>query len=182
MQTAALLATTITLAAAMLQTFYLQRQVRSGAWPYVSFGVDQSFQHRTDEQGVLAEEGRIEILVKNDGVGPALIRSAQVKWNGEAMSSWNDLLQRAIGHRPAHLHTAAFTHRVLPASVNRDTAISAMRVSDAADARALSAALAGLSIDVCYCSVYDECWIASRGRAEARPVRDCSALEDGFAD
>ena len=181
-QVAAFTATTLTLAIGILQTYYLQKQVRASAWPAVALGINQSYQQGRDEQGQPADSGEFEILVKNDGVGPALLRTASVKLDGQAVATWDALFQRVLGHRPQHLHTAAFTRLVLPASVNRDTAISAMKVSDAADAHALGEALGRIEIDVCYCSIYEECWIASRGRTGARPVRSCETGEAAFED
>jgi hypothetical protein len=122
------------------------------------------------------------VRVSNSGVGPALIESVRVLHDGTALEtlaayvdrlppnyehSWSSLIGRAI----------APGAEVEPLRVDwpRETVSS-----EQLNAAALE--WGDLDVEICYCSVFERCWIArsigmGRGMARAEPVNRCERSE-----
>jgi hypothetical protein len=78
--------------------------------------------------------------------------------------------------------TTSFSGDVIPPSLNRETAIAAIRVNQADAAKAFKAAVPRFQMDVCYCSVYDECWVAHWQMPKVDAVARCNASVVSFED
>ncbi len=165
---------------ALYEASIARRAERASVWPHI-------------EVSTSVRGSRVEIRVQNTGVGPARINAANLTYNGNVMTDWTALLQALdIELASVSRSYSLIGGRVLGADAGAET----MLVVDIADASAdpvasqrLAAAILDSSVDVtlCYCSVYDECWIARlqellerrRGgrlpEAEQR-VPECSAL------
>ena len=65
---------------ALYEASIARRAERASVWPHVEVA--------TSVRGT-----RVEIFVRNTGVGPARIRAANVSHNGIVMNNWADLLQ-----------------------------------------------------------------------------------------
>ena len=125
------------------------------------------------------------IRFRNSGVGPALIESVEFYENGQKLESlasyrerlpegyelsWTSMVGRAVA--PGDEISALAT------TWPRDRITTAQHAAAAED-------WSDLAMDVCYCSVFDRCWIAHT-LADIRPtepVRKCARSEtDIFAD
>ena len=62
---------------------------------------------------------------------------------------------------------------VIPPNTNRETTIAPIKVHEREAARLFKAAEKRFHMDVCYCSVYDDCWIAHWQQAKVDPVARC---------
>jgi len=124
-------------------TAYIQhQQVRAQVWPYLEAGND---------------DGNRAIFVYNKGVGPAIVKSAQVFIDGKPQTSWADVLT-ALGLPP---------HQYVQSTLNPDV------ISPGEQVRVIgfhddehwkpfrSAALDRMTMNICYCSTLDECWMYS---------------------
>lgn len=164
------------LAVSAVQTHLLQAQVRASAWPYLtiaeSINLDE-IHHETS--GKVEYKGNYSIRIGNDGVGPARIRAMEVRVDGQARRNWTEALQSLLGRQPGQLNRNSVNNEVLPASLNRETAIDAISTTDGEAAHALSLARERIGIEICYCSIYDECWIARWGKHEKTEVSRCKA-------
>ncbi|HLY04649.1 MAG TPA: hypothetical protein VKR31_02775 [Rhizomicrobium sp.] len=128
--------------------------VEANSWPYLDYGTGN----------VGGNDGTaIELRITNDGVGPAKIESAELKWNGVAMHNALDFLRACCGYRydkSNGLWIDLITGRVLRPG-ETITFITLPRSATDADAwnRLNQVRLnRSLAVDVCYCSVFDECW------------------------
>ncbi|MEM8547547.1 MAG: hypothetical protein AAGF46_05200 [Pseudomonadota bacterium] len=133
-------------------------------WPYLTVG------ERYDSEGFYYE-------AVNKGIGPARLRSVIVKYQGEPIQGIDQLILDILGPEDA------FSYDRYRSSVSATAVISAGEVLNLFSVdwdpvtRRLSQALApSLEIEICYCSVYDDCWIAKRGANEALPVEQCPTL------
>jgi hypothetical protein len=161
---AALVVSFAALSIGAIQTRLMQSQARAGVWPYVSIG------YSIDDQG--AKHG-FTWEVDNDGVGPARIESVIVSLDGKPVRSWNEVLHALFGDTPVSFSINEINGKVLPPNTNRETTIEALRVADLDQAKVLHAARDRVAMTICYCSVYDECWIANRMEHKVRPVDRC---------
>jgi hypothetical protein len=128
------------------------RLVSANSWPFLSYGAGT-----TTINGVPA----INMHVGNAGVGPAKIESAELIWKGVAYRTDLDFLEACCDLDPA---SATFDSDLLPNEVLRagqsieflGLAQSAYPAAFAALQRAMRSR--DLQLQVCYCSIFDECW------------------------
>jgi hypothetical protein len=62
---------------------------------------------------------------------------------------------------------------VLPPNINRETTVQAIHLPTLSDAKAFSHERARITMNICYCSVYDECWIARVNDSHVERVSHC---------
>ena len=130
------------------------RLVESNSWPYLGYSTGNS----TGPDG-----NTIELRIANDGVGPAKIEGAELRWNGRPQRSAAEFLQACCGYQkePANnMWSDIIAGRVLRAGESI-TFITLPRIpeDESAWTRLNAARLSPhLAINVCYCSVFDECW------------------------
>jgi hypothetical protein len=179
---AAVLVSAFTAGILIYQTRVIGDQFAATIWPYLSVGSTY------DSNGETIE-------VANDGVGPALVRSAQLRVDGGAVRAWNDyvrVLFRDPGLRSNLLRTRA---AVLAGKTNRSILSmssigpsSTLRPGESETLlklwlidRVPTPALTkhSITIDLCYCSLNGSCWTlhANPGLIDSqpRPVSQCAS-------
>lgn len=156
-------------------TAYIQRytaniqleQVRAQVWPYLISGnndLDQS------------------LTVINKGMGPAIVRSVQLRINGKPQPDWNHVLA-VLGMPPHQFIQTTINHEVLTPGEQ----MQIIRFQDKDRwGHFHDAALGRMSLDICFCSTLDECWVSSDKnliglpsmpiQTEVRPVDQCPRL------
>jgi hypothetical protein len=159
-------------------TAYVQdRQARAQVWPRLELS----------RYGV-----RHSLVAENRGVGPARVKAVKVVVDGKPVRRWVEML-RAMGRRGPFVYSQSqISGRVL--SPGQDVDIFA--AADAEDSRKMFAdvtsslfneeALHKVGILVCYCSVFDQCWLAGLGNEnlagtvidDERPVGRCPIPEN----
>lgn len=164
------------------ETSLMRTQQRASVWPHVTVVFSSS-------------PGSIALRIENNGVGPARIRAANVSYRGETTADWGALV-RTVGtaaganYGDVDIEFSLVNGSVLATS-QWETIFSPIGVEGAAGrladdlAEAIREGL--LDIEVCYCSVYDECWIArlqdvvarsqeARVPGEPPVVKDCDGV------
>lgn len=120
------------------------RQVQAQVWPYLISGNDD-LNHA--------------LTVSNKGVGPAIVRSVEVRMDGKPQSDWNHVVA-SMGSPP---------HSFFQSTINRDVLspgeqLQILRFPDQTLwQRFEGAALNRLSLAICFCSTLGDCWM-SRNR------------------
>lgn len=169
---AALVISALTAAALLYQTRIIAHQYAATIWPYVSFTTTY------DPNGETIE-------AVNDGLGPALIRSAQLSVDGKNVSSWNDYLQ-AIAREPdirkiflrsrQSLRSGRVQMRISMGSIGPSTTIRGggsatllkLSFNDLVSTKAMQELLRHrLAIDTCYCSLNGTCWMIHSAPGQA---------------
>lgn len=153
---------------AVVVSFYQARiaenQAHASVWPYLSIGYNMY--DGSDGPG-------FTWTVDNNGLGPAVLQSVVVKVDGAPRKTWRDVIT-ALGIQPDIMRTTSSLHgRVLPPNINRETTVQAIHIPTLADARLFNKARDRVTMDICYCSVYDECWIARFEDARVERVSHC---------
>ena len=142
---AAIIAASVGLLALLVSAYtaYIQhQQVRAQVWPYLLAGND---------------DGNQAIYVYNKGVGPAIVKSAQIFIDGKPQTSWTHVLE-ALG-----LPTHGFTQSTLnPDVISPGEQVRIIKIKDDDRWHAFrDAAIPRMTLDICYCSTLDECWMYS---------------------
>lgn len=152
----ALIVSLITAFASIYSAFIDRAYARSSVWPRLEI-------HRSyDGSGAYFSYG-----VNNKGTGPAVIKYAKLSYNDKVLKSWPEYLQmrsgRAVGHTQSHIGS-----KVLSAGES----IKPLETRDK-EVATLLADEDGLQIELCYCSIYDECWLTDRTNTPT-PVAQCT--------
>ena len=146
------------------QTRLMQGQARASVWPFLSIGY--SYSSNTDTDGFVWH-------IDNNGVGPARIEAVSLSLDGKPMKNWVDVMKALGATSPINVSTTSFNGDVIPPSLNRETTIKAIRVHQREVAALFKGAVDRFKMDVCYCSVYDECWVAHWQQSKVDAVERC---------
>jgi hypothetical protein len=131
----------------LYQARIMQNQLHTSVWPYVEWLYSNG-------------NNQFIITVQNKGIGPAIIRDVTLKLDDAEMGSNSDLFKTLLGHTNFEFVNSTVAGRViLPGE-----SIEMVHVYDSVAARAIDSLLLWdnskhkLTFELCYCSVYDDCW------------------------
>lgn len=138
---------------ALYEASIARRAERASVWPHI-------------EVAASVRGTRVGVWVRNTGVGPARIRAANVSHEGTVLPDWAALLRTLdidVGNITREF--SLIGGRVLGVDSESEMIFAIDVKAESSDPEAtlrLAAPLFDGSVDVvlCYCSVYDECWIA----------------------
>lgn len=150
------------------QTELMQVQSRASVWPYISIGF--SYFDGGDNPGFTWH-------VDNNGVGPALIKSVTLTLDGRPIRNWDEVFPILFGHGEARASEVSINGTVLPPSTNRETTVAAIHIGDLTQARRFYEAHDRFKMSICYCSVYNECWVAKSLEKDKQPVGRCETKD-----
>ena len=154
------------------QTELMQKQSRASVWPSISLG-----ENSTRVQGAESFSWRID----NNGVGPAKIQSMVVRLDGKAYATWEDIFKVLAPDKRFHGSQSSVNGTVLPPSLNRETTVERVKHTDPAIAPVFLDAMDRFQMEVCYCSVYADCWIVRLSDRDPQAVTACKdAGKDEF--
>ena len=129
------------------------RLVSASSWPFLSYGAGWA---------TTAGITKIHMRVINTGVGPAKIESAELIWKGVAFARNQDFLKACCGLEPSGKPN--FDSDLVPGVVLRaGERIEFLGFTELANPVAFAALRQAivsqdLQLNVCYCSIFDECW------------------------
>jgi hypothetical protein len=162
-------AVTISLCALVVSLYevsVMRSDQRASVWPYLDVSISYS-----------ADGFRIQAT--NNGIGPALIESVQITVDGEPVYDWDEVIERLVGPSSgidySNYLVGQFNGEVLPAE--GEMLLFGVPGEWTPIKRQLAEGLSRATWQVCYCSVYGECWTldsegASREAAVCRPSED----------
>jgi hypothetical protein len=149
------------------------RMVEANSWPFVEYD-----SHNVDEQG----HAKIRFVLTNQGIGPARIETVELWWNGKPMPSPWALLNAccaptkpegvfSFGNAAPNIlrpgeHEEFFGFAPSPGKVDLFEQLNTER--------------AKVTARICYCSVFDECWVSSGLATRADRVASCPAPATPF--
>lgn len=148
----------VALYAALTESEAVRKQTSAAVWPYVQLSVND---YATDESGLF------EVILSNAGVGPADIRTMRVTFGGHPRTSWRDVVLSTNNGAPVEFRQTVASNRVLRPGEQ----VSIFGTNDLGVVTALRSAVANRSsaIEYCYCSIFDECWVADSRQPNVRP-------------
>jgi hypothetical protein len=141
----------ITVSVYMYQANIMQKQQHASAWPYVEWLL------------IFNEEKGLSLVVKNNGVGPAIIKQTSVRL-GEKPIALDSLLSELVGTDYFPHLTSPIQNRVLPAGAS----IKPFEISNIEWAGKVYHALQARSFElkICYESIYGDQWVSSGTKVE----------------
>jgi hypothetical protein len=160
----ALLISTLATTASWWQSRIVAQQLSAQVWPYLSFGTTY-------------DPGYVSIELINDGLGPAIVRSAVLSVDGKPYPDASSALSKLIVRRGGTLR--AQMSGLSPGSVIRASGSRQLfRLESSWIARAFAANVDRVEIRVCYCSLLGNCWLVSSRQqsGEPQPLAACPAV------
>ena len=117
---------------------------------------------------------KLTYTIANNGLGPAIIKSSTLSVNGKVVDNWDEVLFSLYCKRYQR-STRKIGNSVLPPT----TTLTMLQTRDpdlfALGYRQFSEKDVQLSIAICYCSVFDECWLTDRNNNPTK-VEACSTI------
>jgi hypothetical protein len=145
---AALLALAVSTYNVILQ----RQQIRAQVWPHLRWSYSQG--------------ERFTVQVSNEGVGPAIIKTVQLSVDKQPLPDWSGALDK-LGLSIEERGFSTIATAVIPAG----SQVTMMTVPNDKLSDKLAAAFGKrLILDVCYCSVLDDCWDLRGPRQRCPPV------------
>lgn len=135
-----------------------EQLLKSSVWPYLTYS---SSDVTPDGQN------RIALQLTNEGVGPAIVRSFAVAYNGKYVTGVHDLFTACCdvaGEPRLRIRTSTVQSQVIMAHQTFPFAIIPPSVnSPRSYARTVTTRFA-ITVKLCYCSVLGECWFLDSSR------------------
>ncbi|MBV8681373.1 MAG: hypothetical protein JO111_00760 [Caulobacteraceae bacterium] len=148
------------------------RLVKASSWPFMG-------------AHMAVNENAIVLGVANEGVGPAKVRWVQVTYDGKPARSTQDLLAQCCGLTPAGHFNYAFsllTNTVVRAGDTVDMITLKREPLNDQVFEPLRRNALRVGFRICYCSVFDECFISNGLSLDTRSVNRCVAPADAFRE
>jgi len=153
----------------------MERLVEANSWPSVQV---------TFSTLNLDSTPHIHFDIANKGVGPARIESLEVTYNGAPLGDGRAVLNAMLGRttvppRPRIL-TSTITHAVMAARETISFIDFKPEAYSAEDYEAMRLGVGKINFRTCYCSVFDECWMADTSKPRPAKVKECPVAASAF--
>lgn len=144
------------------------RMVTATSWPRVSYS--------TSNVDAAAQIPQIRLTLTNKGVGPARIEGMELSYDGKPMAGVEALLNAccsaANGEAPQRWMSSANGEILRPGEEKNFLKLN--KPADAVQWTRMTELPAKIEVKVCYCSVFDECWVTqSSTHNKAEHVQAC---------
>jgi hypothetical protein len=114
------------------------------------------------------------ISVENKGIGPAIIKDVTMKLDSTVVGSNSTLFRELLGNADFSFSNSTVEGRV----ILQGEKVEMVHVFDSSAARAIDSLLLWNSskhtfaLEICYCSVYDDCWRTNGTKAIVSDCKD----------
>jgi hypothetical protein len=153
----------VALYAALGESEAVRQQTAATVWPYVQVIINDH---------ISGDDAHLSLEVNNVGVGPARLRSIQLKVDDRVYKNWEEILTQLMGAEAENIQygRSSLQGRVLaPAETLMFFSTDNRQVVLAMQSKIYSGAV---DLSYCYCSIFDECWLMRNQRdADPEPVR-----------
>ena len=149
-----------------------EQLLQASVWPYVEY-----FSSDATQNG----DKRLAFELRNAGVGPAIVRTFAVEYNGHPYSSLRDLLFACCDlpeiHHPGIL-SSTVRDSVIMAHEDMPFIVVLPGKTAPREYASIDAARFHIGIQICYCSVLGDCWFFDSKRDEQpNAVRKCPPVK-----
>lgn len=151
-----------------------ERLLAASNWPYLQYSSSN-----VDGEGKRV----ISFNLVNNGVGPARIRSFDLRYRGKSMRNSRELLRECCLQDPTQATPTATVSTVRRRVLAPGEQVTFLRIPlhEATEAawQALNREAFNVQLRVCYCSVLDDCWMLDTDKPESEPAKACPATPVG---
>ena len=166
---AGILIAIVALYAALTESAAVRQQTAASVWPFVQLSIDDY------DSG---DAAGFTMSFTNAGVGPARMKTLRFILDGRPMRDLAQAVRQMGGKLTNQVGRNFINNRVL----RPDERVDMLSTTDPDLARHFQTAIANPenSITYCYCSIFDECWLADSQRDIQNPesVEECPDFGD----
>lgn len=168
----------VALYAALNESQAVREQTAASVWPYAQLMIND-----TDN----GEQARFALSIENVGVGPARMRGARLRVDGQVLHSWEAVSQHVLGE-VAQVGVDFGRSSVGRRVIAPGESIIAFQTTNRPLALAMQQAVyeGRTSLEYCYCSIFEHCWTSGLGASdgdEPTAVEQCPDYGvDAFRD
>ena len=149
------------LGVSVYQSYLMHEQQRMSVWPFLSP------MHSDVENGYL-------FSVQNDGVGPALVHYVDVRLDNKPVTSWAALFSELKIPTESIGPYSTLSNRVFATGMH----VQAIRLMDVASGINYRNHLHRIQLDICYCSIYQDCYqYSTHATVTTQKVERCPSFE-----
>lgn len=155
---AGVLIAVLALYAALTESAAVRQQTAAAVWPFVQLMI---------EDYDTGDSAGFSLGFTNAGVGPAKMKDLRISINDTVTRSWSELVTSVDGDTEAAINRNFISNRV----IRPDETVIVFGTKDANLARKLFGVVSrpGSKLTFCYCSIFDECWLADSQRDVQAP-------------
>ena len=148
----------VALYAALAESAAVRQQTAAAVWPFVQLMVEN---YETDDAAGFS------LGLTNAGVGPAKMQDVRLSVDGNVVRNWLELVASVDGDSGVAINRNFISDRVL----RPDETVIVFSTKDAELTRKLVGATSKPrgALTFCYCSIFDECWLADSRKSLNAP-------------
>ena len=154
----------VALYAALKESAAVRQQTAAAVWPFVQMLI---------EDYDTGDEAGFTLAFVNVGVGPAKVRSLRIEIDGQPIRNWTQAVDVLGGEPGSNVSRNFIGGRVM----RPEERVDLISTTEPDLARRLQRAIASPDnfVSFCYCSIFDECWLADSRRdlQDPQPVGMC---------
>lgn len=159
----AILLSLAALAVSVFEVSAIRDEQRIQVWPYIQI------ETRYGPEG-------FRLTLHNKGIGPARVRTVAVSYQGRDYRNLDELILNTVGADNAFSYDVYSTSNPERSVVSPDEEVVLFGVPWEPRTRLLVERWNGeIEVAICFCSVYDDCWVSRLGPGEPQPVEHCPA-------
>lgn len=159
----------VALYAALKESAAVRQQTAAAVWPFVQM-IIEDYDH--------GDMAGFTMTFVNVGVGPAKVRGLRLEIDGQPIRDWAQAVNTLGGNPDAGVSRNFLGGRVM----RPEERVELISTTDADLARRFQRAIAteGNYVSFCYCSIFDECWLADSRQdlQDPEPVEMCPDFGD----
>lgn len=140
----------------LYETSLIRQAQKGSVWPALGGGYSYN------------QDG-FSYLLENSGVGPAIIEYIILSVDDEPVDTWSQFFEKLDVDVTNYLVTQASGRIISPQSTVDILFIPPSKIIDQ-----IADQQSRVKVEVCYCSVYDDCWINNSLADRAKEVADCN--------
>ena len=138
----------------------------SETWPYVSYGTSNALPDGTKE---------ISLSLQNNGVGPARLEAMEFLYKGKPMANPREFLKECCAGDAKFSFASAPVSGVLRPGEKTEFIQMTHTDANATIWNKLDIERWSVVVRSCYCSIFDDCWIADNRQKRPHQVDECPA-------
>ncbi|MDJ0839686.1 MAG: hypothetical protein QNK37_24425 [Acidobacteriota bacterium] len=125
------------------ETWLMRKHQRLSVWPSLAV------------MTVMTPE-KFEVQIRNNGTGPALVKSVHVTVDGETVTNWRGMLRKLYPDQPVPVFSRSqLNGRVIQ---SRES-VPAFSIEAEGWPNKLRRDIERIGMTLCYSSIYEECWV-----------------------
>jgi len=120
-------------------------------------------------QDSVSDSHGYSIRVSNKGLGPAIIKSTKIKLDGKQLNSWQDVFKKLKISGSFTTVTSTLNASI----ISQNETVTVVKIAEANTGYKVGKDRERIDLEVCYCSVYEDCWLVTKGN-KYNVVKQCT--------